>query len=163
MAKIAVKMSIMRVVKFMSSWDNDFTSWPKHHQLFFGGQSVELPLSLHWYSWLPGGYQGLSMWEIWSKHSQSFDVWRTLTATGVKGYRNTGSSDAMHTPGVTQQILSEIANWKLKNVRFWCMDEGVLPPATPINPYLGANAWKKKSHFLHVCSFTHTLDASVWS
>ena len=88
MAKIAVKMSIMRVVKFMSSWDNDFMSWPKHHQLFFGGQSVELPLSLHWFSWLPpGGYQGLSMWEIWSKHSQSFDVWRTLTATGVKGYR----------------------------------------------------------------------------
>ena len=89
MAKIAVKMSIMRVVKFMSSWDNDFMSWPKHHQLFFGGQSVELPLSLHWFSWLPpGGYQGLSVWEIWSKHSQSFDVWRTLTATGVKGYGN---------------------------------------------------------------------------
>ena len=61
MAKIAVKMSIMRVVKFMSSWDNDFTSWPKHHQLLFGGQSVELPLSLHWFPWLPpGGYQRLS-------------------------------------------------------------------------------------------------------
>ena len=55
MAKIAVKMSIMRVVKFMSSWDNDFMSWPKHHQLFFGGQSVELPLSLYWFP--PGGYQ----------------------------------------------------------------------------------------------------------
>ena len=89
MAKIAVNMSIMRVVKFMSSWDNDFTSWPKHHQLFFGAQSVELPLSLNWFSWLPpGGYQRLSMWEIWSKYSQFFDVWRTLTATGVKGYRN---------------------------------------------------------------------------
>ena len=89
MAKIAVKMSIMRVVKFMSSWDNDFMSWPKHHQLFFGGQSVELPLSLYWFPWFPpGGYQGLSLWEIWSKNSQSFDVWRTLTAIGVKGYRN---------------------------------------------------------------------------
>ena len=176
MAKIAVKMSIMRVVKFMSSWDNYFTSWPKHHQLFFGGQSVELPLSLHWFSWLPpGGYQGLSMWEIWSKHSQSFDVCRTLTATGVKGYRNRvscisqvmrpwESSDTMHTPGVTQQILSEITNQKLKNVKFWCMDEGVLPPETPINPYLGANMHEKNmSHILHVCSFTHTLDASVWS
>ena len=87
--KIAVKMSIMRVVKFMSSWDNDFMSWPKHHQLLFGGQSVELPLSLHWFLWLPpGGYQGLSMWEIWGKNSQSFDVWRTLTSTDVKGYRN---------------------------------------------------------------------------
>ena len=66
-----------------------------------------------------------------------------------------GSSDAMQTPGVTQQILSEIANRKLKNVKLY-MDEGALPPATPINPYLGANA-----HFLHVCSFMHTLDASV--
>ena len=40
----------------------------KHHQLLFGGQSVELPLSLHWFPWLPpGGYQRLSMWEIWGK------------------------------------------------------------------------------------------------
>ena len=54
MAKIAVKMSIMRVVKFMSSWDNDFTSWPKHHQLLFGGQSVELPLT---YTGFPGCHQ----------------------------------------------------------------------------------------------------------
>ena len=113
LAKIAVKMSIMRVVKFMSSWDNDFTSWPKHHQLLFGGQSVELPLSLHWFPWLPpGGYEGLSMWEIWGKNSQSFDVWRTLTATGVKGYRNrvTCRSQVMRPQGplmpCTPQMLS---------------------------------------------------------
>ena len=112
MAKIAVKMSIMRVVKFMSSWDNDFTSWPKHHQLFFWGQSVELPLSLHWFSWLPpGGNQALSIWEIWSKHSQSFDVWGTFTATGVKCYRNrvTCISQVMRTQGpqmpCTPQVL----------------------------------------------------------
>ena len=37
MAKIAVKMSIMRVVKFMSSPGNDFTSWQKCQQLLFGG------------------------------------------------------------------------------------------------------------------------------
>ena len=113
MAKIAVKMSIMRVVKFMSSWDNDFTSWPKHHQLLFGGQSVELPLSLHWFPWLPpGGYQRLSMWEIWGKTSQSFDVWRTLTPTGVKGCRNrvTCRSQVMRPQGplmpCTPQMLS---------------------------------------------------------
>ena len=175
MAKITVKMSIMRVVKFMSSWDNDFTSWPKHHQLFFGGQSAELPLRLHWFSWLPpGGYQGLSMWEIWSKHSQSFDVRRTLTATGVKGYRNrvTCISQVMRPQGplipctpqvLPQQILSEIANQKLKNIKFWCVNEGVLPPVTPINPLFRGKCVKKMSHFLHVCSFTHTLDASVWS
>ena len=46
MAKIAVKMSIMRVVKFMSSPGDDFTSWQKCHQLFFRGQSEDLPLSL---------------------------------------------------------------------------------------------------------------------
>ena len=113
MAKIAVKMSIMRVVKFMSSWDNDFTSWPKHHQLLFGGQSVELPLSLHWFPWLPpGGYQRLSMWEIWGKNSQSFDVWRTLTPTGVTGCRNrvTCRSQVMRPQGplmpCTPQMLS---------------------------------------------------------
>ena len=31
----------------------------------------------------------------------------------------------MHTPDVIQHILSEIANWNLKNVKFWGMDEGV--------------------------------------
>ena len=113
MAKIAVKMSIMRVVKFMSSWDNDFMSWPKHHQLLFGGQSVELPLSLHWFPWLPpGGCQRLSMWEVWGKNSQSFDVWRTLTPTGVKGCRNrvTCRSQVMRPQGplmpCTPQMLS---------------------------------------------------------
>ena len=113
MAKIAVQMSIMRVVKLMSSWDNDFTSWPKPHQLLFGGQSVELPLSLCWFPWLPpGGYQRLSMWEIWGKNSQSFDVWRTLTPTGVKGCRNrvTCRSQVMRPQGplmpCTPQMLS---------------------------------------------------------
>ena len=41
------------------------------------------------------------------------------------------SSDAMHTPDAIQQILSEIANWNLKNVKFWGMDKGALPPTTP--------------------------------
>ena len=85
MAKIAVKISIMRVVKFMSSWDNDFTSWPKHLQLLFGGQSVDLPLRLHWFPWLPpGGYQGLSMWEIWGKKIHSLlmfeGLWQPLVS-----------------------------------------------------------------------------------
>ena len=90
-------------------------------------------------------YQGLSLWEIWSKHSQSFDVWRTLTATGVKGYRNrvtcirsghetSGSSDAMHTPGVTQQILSEIANQKLKMSNFGVWMRGHCPLWPPLIP-----------------------------
>ena len=61
----------------------------------------------------------------------------------------------MHTPDVIQQILSEIANWNLKNVKFWGMDEGVLPPMTPINPYLGGNARKKWATFylsVHLCT-----------
>ena len=142
-------------------------SWPKHHQLLFGGQSVKLPLSLHWLPWLPpGGYQGLSMWEIWSKISQSFNVWRTLTATSVKGYRNRvtcinqrtpRSSDAMHIPDVTQQILSEIANQNLKNITFWCMDKGAAPPVTPVNPYLQGSVWKNETLFTCLFIYLCTL------
>ena len=61
----------------------------------------------------------------------------------------------MHTPDAIQQILSEIANWNLKNVKFWGMDEGVLPPTTPINPYLGGNTRKKWATFylsVHLCT-----------
>ena len=43
----------------------------------------------------------------------------------------------MHTPDAAQQILSDMANPNFKNINFWCVDEGVLPPMTPINPYLG--------------------------
>ena len=43
----------------------------------------------------------------------------------------------MHTPDADQQILLEMANQNSKKVNFWCVDEGVLPPMTPINPYLG--------------------------
>ena len=50
----------------------------------------------------------------------------------------------MDTPDVIQQILSEIANWNLKNVKFWGMDEGALPPTTLMNPYLGGNMRSKK-------------------
>ena len=89
------------------------------------------------------------MSEICSENSETFDVWRTLAAIGVKGYMNRvicksgheilGSSPAMHTPGAAQQILSEMANRNLKKVNFWCVDKGALPPMTPLNPYLGGN------------------------
>ena len=48
---------------------------------------------------------------------------------------------------------------KLEKCQIWGMDEGVLPPMTPINPDLGGNTWKK-SHILPVCSFIHTLEMS---
>ena len=59
----------------------------------------------------------------------------------------------MHILDSTQQILPEIDNQNLKNINFWCVDEGALPPATPINHYLGGTS--KKSHFLlstHLCA-----------
>ena len=157
----------MRVVKFMSSWDNDFTSWPKHRQLFFGGQSVELPLSLHCFPWLPpGGYQGLSMWEIGSKYSQSFDVWRDFDSHCVKGYRNgvTCISQVMRPQGPLMPCTPRCypantvrdSQSKVENIKFWCMDKGALPPATPINPYLGANSWKKWATF-YMSVHLHTL------
>ena len=60
----------------------------------------------------------------------------------------------MDTPDVFQQILSEIANWNLENVKFWGMDEGALPPTTPINPYLGGNA-REKNEPLFTCLFIY--------
>ena len=69
------------------------------------------------------------MSEICSENSETFDVCRTLAATGVKGYmsRVTCASQVMHTPDAAQQILSEMANRNLKKVNFWCVDEGALP------------------------------------
>ena len=54
----------------------------------------------------------------------------------------------MHTPGVTQYIASETANLNLKNGKFFGGDQGVLPPATPINPYLGGRSTEKWATFL---------------
>ena len=167
MAKIAVKMSIMRVVKFMSIWNNDFKSWPKHHQLFFGGSQW----SFHWaYTGFPGCHQVATRdfqcekIEVNIHNLLMFEgLWQPLVSkvTGIgdlhkSGHETPGSSDAMHTPGVTQQILSEIANQKLKNIKFWCMDEGTLSPATPINPYLRAKVWKKWATF-YMSAPLHTL------
>ena len=147
MAKIAVKMSIMRVVKFMSSPGNDFTSWQKCQQLLFGGQSGDLPLSLHWFPWLPpGGCYGLSMSEICSENSETFDVWRTLAATGVKGYMNrvTYASQVMRPWGpllpCTPQMLPSkycqrwpIKTWKRSIFGVWTRGHCPLwPPLIPI-------------------------------
>ena len=61
----------------------------------------------------------------------------------------------MHTPDAIQQILSEIANWNLKNVKIWGTDEGVLPPMTPVNPYLGGNVRKKWATFYCLFIYAH--------
>ena len=56
--------------------------------------------------------------------------------------------DVMHTPDAIKEVLLEITNQTLENVKFWCVDEGALPPVTPINPYLGRRA-QKNDQFLH--------------
>ena len=78
------------------------------------------------------------------------------------GHETPGSSDAMHTPDATQQILSEMANQNLRKVKLWYVDKGALLPMTPVDPYLGGNAWKKRL-LLIVNPFTHTLESPVWS
>ena len=94
------------------------------------------------------------MLEICSKNSETFDVWRTLAATGVKGYMNrvTYASQLMRPWGpllpctphmLPSKYLSEMANQNLEKVNFWCVDEGALPLMTPINTYLGGNNAKK--------------------
>ena len=106
------------------------------------------------------------MWEIWGKNSQSFDVWRTLTPTGVKGCRNrvTCRSQVMRPQGplmpCTSQMLSSkycqrqpIETWKMSNFGVWM--RGALPPMSPVNPYLAGNAWKKWATFylsVHLCT-----------
>ena len=39
------------------------------------------------------------------------------------------------------------------------MDEGVLPPVTPVNPYLGGNAWKNEPP--STCLFIYTQFGSL--
>ena len=55
----------------------------------------------------------------------------------MSGHETPRSFGGMHTPGVAQCIAPETANQLLKNGKFFGGDKGVLPPATPINPYLG--------------------------
>ena len=43
----------------------------------------------------------------------------------------------IHTSDATKEVSPETTNRTLKNVKFWCVSEGALPPVTPINPYLG--------------------------
>ena len=63
------------------------------------------------------------------------------------------SSGGMHTLGATKWIPPEIAIWNLKNIKFWCVGEGALPLATPINPYLGGSAWKKLFFFQNFSTY----------
>ena len=61
----------------------------------------------------------------------------------------------MHTPDAAQQILSEMANQNFKKVNFWCVDEGAVPPMTPVNPYLGGNVQKNGPLFNCQSTYTH--------
>ena len=61
----------------------------------------------------------------------------------------------MQTPDAAQQILFEMANQNLKKVNFWCVDERVLPPMTPINPYLGETCEKNGPLFNCQSIYTH--------
>ena len=66
----------------------------------------------------------------------------------MSGHETPRSFGGMHTPGVAQCIAPETANRLLKNGNFFGRDEGALPPATPINPYLGGRCAKKWTTFL---------------
>ena len=114
------------------------------------------------------------MSEICSENSETFDVWRTLATTGVKGYMNRvtyasqvmrpwGPLLPMHTPDAAQQLLSEMANWNLKKGQFLVCGQGGIAPYDPVNPYLGGKRMKKMGHFLIVNPFMHALESPVWS
>jgi len=48
-------------------------------------------------------------------------------------------------------------------VKIWCGDEGALPPATPVNPYLGRNARKKCITFFKPNHFRTFLKLHFWA
>ena len=57
------------------------------------------------------------------------------------------SSGGMDTLSATQQIPPEISIQNLKNIEFYCVGEGALPPVTPVNPYLWGSALQKLNIF----------------
>ena len=97
------------------------------------------------------------MSEICSENSETFDVWRTLAATGIKDYMNrvTYASQVMRPWGpllpCTPQMLPSkyCQRWptKLEKGRFLVCGQGGTAPVTPINPYLGGNVQKKWATF----------------
>ena len=52
---------------------------------------------------------------------------------------------------------------KLEKGPFLVCGWGMLPPTTPINPYLRENAWKKWTTFCIVNPFMHAFESPVWS
>ena len=57
----------------------------------------------------------------------------------MSGHKTPMSPDVMHT---------HVPNQTLKNIKVWCVDEGVLPPVTPINPYLGEGRKKLVTFYM---------------
>ena len=47
----------------------------------------------------------------------------------MSGHETPVSPDIMHTPDSTKEVSLKTTNQTLKNVKFWCVDEGKLPPA----------------------------------
>jgi len=86
----------------------------------------------------------------WCQRLQEF------SQLGMPGHETLVSSHGMHTPDGSQWIPLKTMTRTLRIVKIWCGDEGALPPATPVNPYLGQNARKKWASFWkpsHIPSF----------
>ena len=139
-------------------------SWPNHHQLFFGGQSVRAStkptvVSLVSTRWLPGTFNVRN----WSQNSQSFDVWRTLTATDVKGYRNRVSciSQMMRpqgplmpcTPKMLPSKYCQYSQSKLEKHQILVYEWGDAAPCDPHQSLFRGTCVNKMRHFLHVYLF----------
>ena len=60
------------------------------------------------------------------------------------------------------KIPPEIVVQNLKNIKFWCVDEGALPPVTPVNPYLGGGH-EKYGPFLTPIHLTTFLKPHFWA
>ena len=173
MAKIAVKMSIMRVVKFMSSWDNDL----QVDQNITNSSLEASQWSFHWaYTGLPGCHQVATRGfqceksEVKIHSLLMFEgLWQPLVSkvTGIGSPAEVRSWDprvlwCYAHPRCYPANTVRDSQLKLEKCQILGYGWGGAAPMTPINSYLGG-MHEKNEPLLPVCSFMHTLETSFWS
>ena len=52
----------------------------------------------------------------------------------MSGNETPMSPDLMHTPDAIKEVSLETTNQTLKNIKFWCVDEGHCPLQPPLIP-----------------------------
>ena len=176
--KITCKSSSLRVVTLMSTRGNGFTNWQTRYRTILGAQGLGLPMTPSKSCWLPPGGQ----WKAFEKKRavkfQSFSTFWQLSGATVSKVKEMRSAEDVHSghPGVpsyhanTHWHLTDTtrdSHSKVKIVKIWCGNEGALPPATPVNPYLGGERAQKMVNFFKASPLMYHIVTSslawIWS